>query len=229
MTESVQYGFYFDSSKCSGCKTCHIACKDRMVGLVRSNGGVSTGTDAATIADLPGMLWRRVYEYGGGNWSDNGNGTFEQDVFAYYTSVGCNHCSEPVCVKACPTGAMHKRKTDGLVHVESSLCIGCESCSRACPYDAPQIDTERKVMTKCDGCYDRLAEGLKPVCVTACPLRALDFDTMDNLSAKYGDGDGHIAPLPLASITSPNLIIKTNANAQPAGAGTGMILNHPEV
>lgn len=225
MTQEVQYGFYFDSSKCSGCKTCHIACKDRMVGKVRSAKDFAENG----VPDLPSMLWRRVYEYGGGTWIDNGDGTYTHDVFAYYTSIGCNHCSEPVCVKACPTGAMHKRQNDGLVLVEESLCIGCESCSHACPYDAPQIDNERKVMTKCDGCLDRLEEGLKPVCVSACPLRALDFDTMANLKTKYGEGDNHIAPLPSKSITTPSLIIKACANAQATGSASGQILNMPEV
>ncbi|MGL4581264.1 MAG: DMSO/selenate family reductase complex B subunit [Shewanella xiamenensis] len=225
MTEMTQLGFYFDSSKCTGCKTCHIACKDRMVGKIRSKDDVA----ANGVASLPGMLWRRVYEYGGGTWNQNADNSFEQNVFAYYTSLSCNHCSEPVCVKACPTGAMHKRKQDGLVLVEESLCIGCQSCSRACPYDAPQIDRDRKVMTKCDGCNDRLAEGKKPICVESCPLRALDFDTMDNLRAKYGDGDGHFAPLPSQSITSPNLIVKASRNAKSTGNGDGKVLNIREV
>lgn len=225
MSNDTQYGFYFDSSKCTGCKTCHIACKDRMVGLTRSKDDVAN----AGVADLPGMLWRRVYEYGGGAWSQNGDNSYNQDVFAYYASLGCNHCSEPVCVKACPTGAMHKRQQDGLVLVEESLCIGCQSCSRACPYDAPQIDAARKVMTKCDGCLDRLKQGKKPICVEGCPLRALDFDTMENLRARYGDGDGHFAPLPSASITHPNLIVKAPRRAQASGSAAGRILNVREV
>ncbi|MDB2387233.1 dimethylsulfoxide reductase subunit B [Shewanella sp.] len=225
MTEQTQYGFYVDSTKCTGCKACHVSCKDRQSNEIRHN---SNPQDNALPA-LSGVTWRRVYEYGGGEWSVGNNGCFEQNVFAYYMSIGCNHCAEPVCVKACPTGAMHKRREDGLVHVAQDLCIGCESCARACPYDAPQIDHQRKVMTKCDGCYERIANGRKPVCVESCPLRALDFDTMDNLRDKYGDGDGHIAPLPSASITSPNLIIKANVNGCPAGSGEGQVLNSAEV
>ncbi len=210
MAEQKQYGFYFNSQQCTGCKACHIACKDRK--------------------DLPmGVMWRRVYEYAGGTWIDNGDQGFEQNIFAYYTSIGCNHCSEPVCVKACPTGAMHKRKADGLVHVESSLCIGCESCARSCPYDAPQIDTERKVMTKCDGCYERLQEGKKPSCVEACPSRALDFGLIEELEAKYGTGDSHVAPLPSQNITTPNLILTANKNSQPVNSTSGSILNTAEV
>lgn len=221
MTEATQYGFYVDSTKCTGCKACHVSCKDRQGNEIRNN----INPEQNGVPALNGVTWRRVYEYGGGQWTEGQNGCFEQSVFAYYMSIGCNHCSEPVCVKACPTGAMHKRREDGLVHVAQDLCIGCESCARACPYDAPQIDRERKVMTKCDGCFERIADGRKPVCVESCPLRALDFDTMDNLRAKYGNGDGHIAPLPSESITSPNLIIKANVN----GGQGGDILNPTEV
>jgi len=42
-------------------------------------------------------------------------------------------------------------------------------------------------MQKCDLCLDRLEEGKKPICVEACPLRALDAGAMEELQAKYGD------------------------------------------
>lgn len=210
MVDKTQLGFYVDTAKCSGCKTCQVACKDRK--------------------DLKvGQNWRRVYEFGGGDWHENSDGTFEHSVFAYYMAISCNHCDSPACTKACPTGAMHKRKKDGLVHVDPSICIGCESCARACPYDAPQLDSERLVMTKCDGCFERLAEGLKPSCVNSCPQRALDFGTMEELKAKYGEGDAHIEPLPDARLTSPNLILKANKNGSLSGSGSGKVLNLREV
>lgn len=218
---NVQYGFYFDSDKCSGCKTCHIACKDRMVDLLRS----SSSSPANGVDTMKGVIWRRVYEFGGGSWVSNGAGGYSNTVFARYTSISCNHCSNPVCVKACPTGAMHKRKDNGLVSISKELCIGCESCAKACPYDAPQLDKATKTMTKCDGCIDRLQQGKKPVCVDACSLRALDFDTIENLEAKYGKGDGHIAPLPSQSITHPNLIYRANSNTRI----DGKVLNPNEV
>ena len=161
----VQYGFYIDTTRCTGCKTCMVACKDR--------------------SDLPvGIRWRRVYEYGGGRFVTNPDNTFSNNVYAYWVNISCNHCSEPACTKACPTGAMHKRMSDGFVHVDQDICIGCESCARACPYDAPQIDHERGVMTKCDGCYDRVAEGRLPSCVDACPMRAMDHGTIEELRAE---------------------------------------------
>ncbi len=209
MSEVSQYGFFFDTRKCNGCKACHIACKDKF--------------DAELTVNP-----RRVYEYGGGQFSENGDGTVACSVFTYYMSVGCNHCSEPVCVKACPTGAMHKRKDDGFVCVEQSLCIGCGSCANACPYDAPQLDPVKKVMVKCDGCYERVAEGQKPLCVIGCTQRALDFGPIDELREQYGE-QASIAPLPVSSITSPNLIIGTSSMTRPSGSVDGTIQNHDEV
>ncbi|WP_298439229.1 DMSO/selenate family reductase complex B subunit [uncultured Ferrimonas sp.] len=211
MSSNKQYGFFVDTSKCTGCKTCQVSCKDR--------------------SDLPvGVNFRRVYEYGGGTWNKDENGVVSQNVFAYYTSISCNHCSEPACTKACPTGAMHKRREDGLVHVDKNVCIGCESCARACPYDAPQMDHAKGYMTKCDGCYDRIAQGLKPTCVESCPMRALDYDTMDNLRAKYPTAaQPDVAPLPNSNITNPNLLIAKNRLSQASGSAAGEVLNHAEV
>ncbi len=205
----TQYGFYVDTSKCTGCKTCQLSCKDDN--------------------QLPvGVNWRRVYEYGGGNWMENEDGTFAQDVFTYYMSMSCNHCAQPACTKACPTGAMHKREKDGLVLVDENICVGCRYCEMACPYGAPQYDEEKKHMTKCDGCYDRLEQGLGPVCVESCPLRALEFGPVGELRAKYGTR-ADIAPLPAPSLTNPSLIIGTCRNSRPSGDTSGAILNPTEV
>ena len=146
----AQMGFYVDTSKCTGCKTCQLSCKDKN--------------------DLPvGMNWRRVYEYSGGDWVQHEDGTFSNDVFAYYVSISCNHCAQPACTKACPTGAMHKREEDGLVVVDNTVCVGCRYCEMACPYGAPQFNPVKKVMSKCDGCYERVATGQQPVCVESLP------------------------------------------------------------
>ena len=68
----------------------------------------------------------------------------------------CLHCEDPPCVPVCPTGASYKRAEDGIVLVDYDKCIGCKYCSWACPYGAREIDDERKVMTKCTLCVDRI-------------------------------------------------------------------------
>ena len=189
--------FYFDSSSCSGCKTCQMACKDKN--------------------DLgPGQVWRRVYEVSGGGWTKQGP-TWRQDVFAYNLSMSCNHCENPICVKNCPTKALHKRE-DGIVQIDQKLCIGCKYCAWVCPYGAPQFDPAKGVMGKCDFCADYIDEGKNPSCVDACPMRALDFGDYAELLLKYGPCD-HIYPLPDASITEPSACIKAHPNAHNPNPG----------
>lgn len=212
MTESLTreraaYGFFFDQSLCTGCKACQVACKDKH--------------------DLPvGVTWRRVVEYVGGTWQCAGS-TFSPSVFAYYTSVSCNHCEDPVCVEVCPTTAMSVRD-DGTVWVDQDKCVGCRYCQWACPYGAPQLDPRSGHMSKCDLCYDYRSTGQDPACVSACPSRALDWGPIERLRAEHGDQAG-IAPLPDPSLTKPHLVIKPHRDAQSWDEGTGSIMNPKEI
>ncbi|MGE4423140.1 MAG: DMSO/selenate family reductase complex B subunit [Pseudodesulfovibrio sp.] len=200
--------FYIDTTRCTGCKTCMIACIDKH--------------------DLPeGVLWRRVTEYVGGDWVTRTDGTYTQNIFAYYLSIGCNHCENPICVRSCPTTAMHKDE-NGIVSVDHDKCVGCRYCEWGCPYSAPQFNPELGKMTKCDFCRDYLEQGLDPACVAACPNRALHYGEHDELVARFGEVSV-IAPLPDPSITQPNLLVKPGRTAQPAGSKNGKISNPEEL
>lgn len=125
------------------------------------------------------------------------DGTVTQDTFCYYVSVACNHCGNPACVRVCPTGAMHKGRARARVGGRGR-CIGCGYCALSCPYRAPKVDRDAGRSVKCDGCTRRVAEGGAPVCVEACPLRALDFGPIDELREKYG-AVADVPPLPDAT------------------------------
>lgn len=196
----MSYAFTFDASACSGCKACQEACKDKN--------------------KLPvGMLWRRVIEVSGGEWHAVGS-AWENSIFAYNLSIACNHCSHPKCAGVCPTDAYTVRP-DGIVLIDASKCMGCGYCAWACPYDVPQYDNEHGIMTKCDFCYDSIDAGLPPSCVAACPLRVLDYGTIEKLgSIKTGlklwqlPASEHPFPLPETSHTEPHLVIKAHAGME---------------
>jgi anaerobic dimethyl sulfoxide reductase subunit B len=202
-----QKAFYFDSSACIGCKVCQVACQDKN--------------------NLPaGLLWRRVFSYGGGSWVQQGETMLPNDIFVYSVSTSCQHCEKPACLEVCPAAAISKRD-DGIVLIDANKCIGCRYCQWACPYGAPQFNDEIKAMTKCNFCYDLQDQGLNPACVDACVMRCLDFGDLDELRQKYGDLAA-IEPLPTSSITNPSLVITPHKHAELSGQGTGKILNLPE-
>lgn len=203
----TQYAFHFDGTRCTGCKTCEMSCKD--------------------FNDLSvGIAFRKVYEVTFGSTDRVGDGCVSTSCVSYPLSMSCNHCDDPACVKVCPTTAMHVGE-NGLVAVDAAKCIGCGYCHMACPYNAPKVDREKGHSVKCDGCAERVAAGEKPVCVEACPARALDFGTVEEMS-QLGKR-GNIAPLPDPSYTNPNLYIKACADALPAGAEDGKVVNPLEV
>lgn len=160
----MQLSFYFDQSRCIGCFTCVVACKD--------------------WNDVPAgpASWRRVMT--------TEEGKYPQPVVTFL-STACHHCVKPVCVTVCPVNAINKRDEDGIVVVDRDKCLGGESCGmlcrKACFYKAPQFGEEKDgKMQKCDLCLERWGEGKQPICVASCPTRALDAGPLEEMEAIYG-------------------------------------------
>ena len=123
---------------------------------------------------------------------------------------------------------MHKDPKDGIVKVDTTKCMGCGYCVMACPYNSPQIDHESGHAVKCEACWERLDAGKTPVCVSACPLRALDSGPIEELKAKYGDVR-QIYPLVDPSMTQPNFIIKPSPASELPYVESGYVSNPEEV
>lgn len=139
--------FTLDLDRCTGCSACAVAC--------------SIENDLAE-----GRSWRRVHTY---------NASRHPAAPTYHLSLACNHCLDPACMRGCPAAAYSKDPHTGVVGLNQERCIGCGYCAWVCPYDAPQLNRETGVMEKCTFCAPRLAEGLDPACVQACPVDALGF------------------------------------------------------
>jgi anaerobic dimethyl sulfoxide reductase subunit B (iron-sulfur subunit) len=159
----TQFGFYFDQTRCIGCHTCAVACKDW--------NNIEAGP----------VNWMRVKEILKGKFPN---------LKMVYLSIACNHCADPPCIKVCPTNAISKRNTDGIVVVNRDNCIGYNACGakclKACLWDAPQFLNEKEAkMEKCNLCYTRLENGQQTICVEACPMYAIDVGPIEKLKEKY--------------------------------------------
>ncbi|WP_019241130.1 4Fe-4S dicluster domain-containing protein [Bacillus massilioanorexius] len=139
-------GFQINMDRCIGCNACTISCK--------SFYNLEPSINRRFVNELSEML----------------TGTQKR----CYISTACNHCDEPACAKACPTGAYTKLE-NGIVKHNQDRCIGCQMCGTACPYGVPQFDTVKKKMDKCSMCSDRLAEGEDTICVASCPMQAISI------------------------------------------------------
>ena len=178
----TQYGFFIDQSRCIACKQCTISCMQWH--------DIPPGT----------VKWMRVYQ-----WET----AVFPDVRLHMLPVMCYHCENPVCIKACPNGAIYKEEKYGAVLVDPEKCTGTRKCWKACPYGAPQFqgDEPSTKMSKCNMCIERLEQGLTPICVLSCSMRALEFGPLEELERKYGHLK-RLEDMPKESITKPAVVFK---------------------
>lgn len=183
LKEGEQYRFHFDATKCIGCECCVVACNEQ-------------NNNPADVT------WRRVGEIEAGKFPETKR---------LYLSMGCNHCLEPSCMSGCPTKAYSKDEKTGLVIHNADSCIGCQYCVWNCPYGVPQYNSERHVVTKCDMCSRRLAEGQVPACADACPEGAIEIEIVNKEDWRK---DHHLADSP--GMPDANQTISTTRITLPA-------------
>jgi len=91
----------------------------------------------------------------------------ERVVFNYLPRI-CNHCLNPGCLAACPSGAIYKREEDGVVLVNENKCRAWRMCVSACPYKKVYYNWSTGKSEKCILCFPRLETGQAPACAHSC-------------------------------------------------------------
>lgn len=144
----------------------------------------------------------------GMNWDeDQGAGEYPNAYYFYLPRL-CNHCTRPVCAEACPSGAMYKRREDGIVLRNEDECQGFRMCMEACPYKKIYFNYARKVAQHCIMCFPRLEEGVAPVCARQCPGRLTFVGFLDDEEGpihKMVNEWGIAVPLHAEYGTGPNI------------------------
>jgi len=143
---------WVDKDKCVGCKTCELQCAVERQSVSK--------TLAGAVREEPKPV-PRVNVSG-----QTGNSM----------ALQCRHCTDAVCVMACPSGAMARDKETEAIIVDAAKCRGCWMCVMACPIGAVIPSRDYHVALKCDACV-KMEE---PACVAGCPTGALSCGEEDD-------------------------------------------------
>jgi len=148
----ARYGLFIDLTRCIGCYSCVVACKNYH--------GIPAGEDGRIK-----ILDRMTGEY--------------PDVERWTFPLMCMQCEYPPCVSVCRYNASYKTD-NGIVTVDHKKCVGCGLCTLACPYGVRVMRREENVADSCDLCLERVIAGEEPYCVQACPTGAMVFGDLDD-------------------------------------------------
>ena len=147
-----------DSSLCTGCGRCELACS-----LTRS------GSAQPYIA---GIKADRGYQFGQDGPKLNYRyqpGTLGSGELSPQT---CRQCRAPFCANVCPKGAILPDPETGARRVDAELCDGCGTCAAACPWQMIVLSPTGSKAIKCITCG---------ACVEACPTGALSIQPWQDL------------------------------------------------
>ncbi|MCV7112258.1 nitrate reductase subunit beta [Mycolicibacterium setense] len=133
---------------------------------------------------------------------------FEQ-TFMFYLPRICEHCLNPACAAACPSGAIYKRSEDGIVLVDQDKCRGWRQCVTGCPYKKIYFNHKTGKAEKCTFCYPRVEVGIPTVCSETCVGRlryigVMLYDADAVLEAASVTDDKDLYPSQLGVFLNPH-------------------------
>lgn len=171
---TVAMAMLIDTTRCTGCRACQVACKSWNDLPAGASEFSDSGTNPRHLdaRNFTRVLFEEVSTHGGEpRWT--------------FVKRQCMHCVEPACAAACPVGALTKLPAGPVVY-RDDRCIGCRYCMLACPFQIPKFEWAARVpyVRKCTFCADRQAAGKKPACAATCPTGALLFGERERLLAE---------------------------------------------
>lgn len=183
-----------DVSICIGCKACEVACQEWNDTPV-----VETYPYTGSYQTMPSLAYnfwnlikfKEVESADSAEPSARGSGrglTAEAsgggNLSWTMAKYQCMHCEDPGCLRACPAPGAIVQYTNGIVDFVQENCIGCQFCVTGCPFDVPRLSPKSQKVYKCTLCSDRVAAGLEPACIKACPTGCLQFGTKRQMLEK---------------------------------------------
>lgn len=166
-------GFFIDLSRCTACRGCQVACKQwhNLPAEDTRNWGSHQNPK-----DLSFMTYKLV------RFEEVGEG---DDLKWLFFPEQCRHCVAPPCMASADyeDSILQDERTGAVLFTEKTKREDYETIRDACPYDIPRQDPDTGILSKCDMCYDRVINGLKPACVQVCPTGTMNFGELEDMYA----------------------------------------------
>lgn len=165
----VDKSFFIDTTKCTACRGCQVACK-------QWNMNPGTKTYQRGSHQNPEDLSTSTYKVVRFSEMEE-----EENVKWYFFPDQCRHCLEPPCqstAESAGSKAVTKDEATGAVLYNPKVKVKAadfKTIRESCPYDIPRWNEKTGLMAKCTMCFDRVKEGMLPACVKTCPTGAMSF------------------------------------------------------
>ena len=167
------YSILVDTSKCTACRGCQIACKqwNGLPGTKTRNEGTHQNP-----MDLSYETFK-IVRFAEGTQPDG-------KLYWNFFSEQCRHCLNPGCMAEAEKGEIiQDEKTGAVLFTPLTKNLNFETSREGCPYDIPRQNPKTKEMFKCTMCFDRITNNMIPACVKSCPTGAMIFDERDKILA----------------------------------------------
>jgi len=161
--------FFIDTSKCTACRGCQVACKEwnRNPGTKTFQRGSHQNPPDLSFVTYKVVRFNDIEVEGHPRW--------------YFFPDQCRHCLEPPCAYTAESlgcKAITKDEATGAVLYSPKVKVKAtdfKTIRESCPFDIPRWDEKTGMMAKCTMCMDRVKEGMLPACVKTCPTGAMKF------------------------------------------------------
>jgi formate dehydrogenase iron-sulfur subunit len=162
--------FLIDTTRCTACRGCQIACKEwkRLPALHTQQLGTHQNPPDLTPVNFKLVRFKE-------HMVDN-------NVAWYFFPDQCRHCLSPNCmtvaigyVDGC---VIQDEKTGAVLYNDKTKKLTkeqFEEMREACPYNIPRRDEKTGLVSKCNMCIDRVQNNLLPMCVKTCAMGTMNF------------------------------------------------------
>lgn len=176
--ENMSKSFFIDTTKCTACRGCQVACKEWQGFPANKTTQLGWGSHQ-NPPDL------NCYNYKIVRFKEHKN---KNRVIWNFFPDQCRHCIDPPCKMAAEEEMQGTVSIDGdtgaVIYDESTKKLSkkaYDAMREYCSYDVPRRNEQTGVINKCDMCYERVKAGLLPMCVKTCPTGTMNFGDRDKM------------------------------------------------